>query len=178
MGQGARRPGARGGCADELARAGIVDPDFRTRRSLRVHRRRVEQGGGDQALPVWEGRGAVLPTGEKEGRVKGWNPWDPGNPSHRDITLQGACGSWSGLGLCRSLGHRPALSALLSLRLFAALPVNPAPALMERGAREPSPPTPRPTHLRTALPQPPPPSMLDSADTPGLDRAFPASKHL
>lgn len=152
MGQGARWPGARGGRADELARAGIVDPDFRTRRSLRVHRRRVEQGGGDQALPVGEGRGAVLPTGEKEGHERSWNPWEPSNPSRRDVTLQGARGSWSGLGLCRSLGHRLALSALLSLRLFATLPVTPAPALMERGAREPSLPIPRPTHLCTCPP--------------------------
>ena len=77
MGQGARRSGARGSCADELARAGVVDPGFRTRRGLGVHGSRVEQGGGEQALPVREGRGAVLSMGKKEGHERGWNQQEP-----------------------------------------------------------------------------------------------------
>ena len=114
VGQGARWPRARGGCADEPARAGIVDPDFRTRRGLGVHGCWVEQGGGEQALPVREGRRAIFPTEEKEGCEGGWNPRDPGNPSRWDGTLQGARGSWSGLRLCRGLGHKAALSHCLS----------------------------------------------------------------
>lgn len=63
--QGAGRPGA--GCAlpDELARAGVVDPDVRAGLGLGVHGCRMEQGSWQRTLPVGKGCGTVLPAGKK-----------------------------------------------------------------------------------------------------------------
>lgn len=61
--RGAGGPGASGALPDELARARVVDPDFRPRLGPRVDGRRVEQGGRECTLPLGKGCWAVLPEG-------------------------------------------------------------------------------------------------------------------
>lgn len=63
--QGAGGPGAGSALPDELARAGIVDPDVRAGLGLGVHGCRMEQGSWQCTLPVGKGCGTVLPAGEK-----------------------------------------------------------------------------------------------------------------
>lgn len=64
--QGAGGPRAHSTFPDELARVGIIDANFRPRRGPGMDGRRVEQGSGERALPVREGRGAVLPVGPEQ----------------------------------------------------------------------------------------------------------------
>lgn len=62
--QGAGGPGAASALPDELARAGVVDPDIRAGLGLGVHRCWMEQGSWQRTLPVGKGCGTVLPAGE------------------------------------------------------------------------------------------------------------------
>lgn len=62
--QGAGGPGAGGALPDELARAGVVDPDIGAGLGLGVHGCRMEQGSWQRTLPVGKGCGTVLPAGE------------------------------------------------------------------------------------------------------------------
>lgn len=62
--QGAGGPGAGSALPDELARAGVVDPDVGAGLGLGVHGCRVEQGSWQCTLPVGKGCGTVLPVGE------------------------------------------------------------------------------------------------------------------
>lgn len=64
---GAGGPGASGALPDELARARVVDPDFRPWLGPRVDGRRVEQGGRKCTLPLGKGCRAVLPEGREQG---------------------------------------------------------------------------------------------------------------
>lgn len=60
--EGAGGPGAGGAFPDELACAGIVDPDVRAGLGLGVHGCRMEQGSWKRTPPVGEGCGAILPA--------------------------------------------------------------------------------------------------------------------
>lgn len=83
--QGAGGPRARSTLADELARAGVVDPNFRARRGLGMHGCWMKQGGWKQALPVGKGGRAVLPGGEARTRAvrRGRNRSGPPAPPFR-----------------------------------------------------------------------------------------------